>query len=54
MIQIGNYMEVKNLINIPYKLVYILDSECNIIENEYLKDDYETNKKINKIIFNPK
>ena len=35
--------------NIPYKLVYILDSECNIIENEYKKNDYETNKKLIKL-----
>ena len=35
--------------NIPYKLVYILDSDCNIIENEYLKNNYETNKKLVKL-----
>ncbi len=35
--------------NIPYTLSYILDSDCNIIENDYLKTDYETNKKLIKL-----
>ena len=35
--------------NIPYKLVYIFDAECNLIQNDYLKNDFETNKKLIKL-----
>jgi P4 family phage/plasmid primase-like protien len=40
--------------NIPYKLVYILDSDCNIIKNEYLINDSElnlSNEKKQKVLF---
>ena len=35
--------------NIPYKLKYILNNECNLIKNELLEDSYEINCKLVKL-----
>ena len=35
--------------NIPYKLKYVLDNECNLIKNELLEDSYEINCKLVKL-----